>query len=265
MLALYSADPKQVPRLRSALRSPRDMVAVTDWDQFQRVLPGARCSVVHVDHLDTACELPRLSAMRARHPRHPVVLVTRWDLENARHLKDVSVEEVIWMPEVDRGLRPAVDRACSRTPNPVHCLALVFESAEHLPRGLREALAHACRSEQPVRSVNELATAAGRNRRTLWHQWNRTLGGTPGLRLQDFLHWLLLLRALAAKTPERSWASVAEALKLSPQTLWRYARDLTGRTLPALEEAEGEVLSHFQDSVLRALLGEQPLDILEGE
>jgi hypothetical protein len=261
MLALFSMDPRQVPRLRSALPSQRRVVAVGDWDQLQSVIPEATCSVIHVDQLASSAGLPKLCALKSRHPAHPVVLVTRWDLENARQLKDLTVEEVIWLPEVEQGLRGAVERACTRAPNYVYCLALPFEEAEHLPPVLREALAHACRSERPVHSVNELAAAVGRNRRSLWHQWNRVVDGAP-LRLQDFLHWILLLRAVGRKTPERSWAAVAEELRMSPQTLWRYARDLTGRTLPELADAEEETMRLFRGRVLAFLLDREALDIL---
>jgi hypothetical protein len=262
MLALFSADPKQVPRLRSAIPPQQQVVAATDWDHLARIVPAARCSVIHVDRLDhPACGLPDLCELKARHPRLPVVLVTRWDLENARRLKDVSVEEVIWFVEIEQGLRGAVERACAREPSYVYCLALPFERAEHLPPVLREALAHACSSERPIHSVNELAASAKRNRRSLWHQWNRSVGASTSLRLQDFLHWLLLLRALAMKTPERSWAAVAETLGLSPQTLWRYSRDLAGRTLPALAASEDEVVWLFRDRVLAFLIDGEPLDI----
>ncbi|HEY0150574.1 MAG TPA: hypothetical protein VGB92_01175 [Longimicrobium sp.] len=261
MLALYSADPKQVPRLRSALPPQPRVVAVQDWEQLHDVIPQATCSVIHVDQLASSSGVPRLSALKSRHPRHPVVLVTRWDLENARQLKDLTVEEVIWLQEVEQGLRTAVERACAQEPNYVYCLALPFERAEHLPPVLREALAHACRSERPVHSVNELAAAVDRNRRSLWHQWNRAVDGAP-LRLQDFLHWILLLRALGKKTPERSWAAVAEELRMSPQTLWRYARDLTGCTLPALAEAQEETIRLFRARVLAFLLDREALDIL---
>lgn len=262
MLALYSADPRQVPRLRSAIPAQRQVVEAESWGHLERIVPAARCSVIHLDRLESDTSLPRLSALKDRHPEHPVVLVTLWEVENARHLKDVSVDEVIWMLEVEKGLRAAVERACSREPNYVYCLALLVEEAENLPVLLREALAHACRSERPIHSVNALAASVNLNRRSLWHQWNRSVHASGGVRLQDFLHWLLLLRALGRKTPERSWAAVAEGLEISPQTLWRYARDLTGRTLPALARAEDEIVRLFRERLVALLVDGEPLDIL---
>jgi len=137
-----------------------------------------------------------------------------------------------------------------------------FSEAKHLLTTLREALAYACRSERPVHSINELAAAVNRNRRSLWHQWTQAVGSSPPLRLQDFLHWILLLRALGRKSPERTWAAVAEDLGLHAHTLWRYAKDLTGRTLPALTGAEEEIQRLFRERVLEFLLEGERLDIL---
>lgn len=235
---------------------------MTDWDHLEHAIPAAKCSVVHVDQLDSNSALPKLSALKVRHPRHPVVLVTRWEFENARPLKDVSVEEVIWFWEIEQGLRPAVERICVREPNYVRRLAAPLQEAEHLPATLREALAYACRGERPVHSINKLAAAVGRNRRSLWYQWTRAVGFSSSLRLQDFLHWILLLRALERKTPERTWAAVAEELGLCAHTLWRHAKDLTGYTLPELAGAEEEIRRLFRERVLDFLLNGERLDIL---
>jgi transposase-like protein len=144
------------------------------------------------------------------------------------------VEEVVWSREVERELPTAVRRVCRSAPNPVHCLATALEEAEHLPAMLRKALAHVCRSERPVYSVEALAAAMGCNRRILWQQWSEAAGPTASIRLQDFLHWLLLLRAVGRKVPERSWESVAHDLGVHPHTLGRWAKQLAGRTLREL-------------------------------
>ncbi len=262
MLALFSADPKQVPRLRSALPPDRQVVAVMDWGDLERAVQVAECSVIHVDRLDSSSALPQISALKTRHPRHPVVLVTRWDLENARQLKDVSVEEVIWLLEAQQALRPAVERTCAQDPSYVHCLAVPFEEAEHLPATLQEAIVYACRSERPVCSIKQLAAAVKSNRATLWHQWRKVVGAPSRLRLEDFLHWVLLLRAVGRKTSGRSWAEVAEELGIHAHTLWRYAKQLTGRTLPELSADPMVVVRLFRGRVLKFLLEGERLDIL---
>lgn len=263
MLALYAAERSHLPRLRSALPPGRRVVLIEDWDRVELEGPSADCTVVHLDWLSTSPVFPRISAFKSLYPGHPLVLVTRWDPENARCIKDVFVEEVVWSREVERDLPGAVERTCAQEFNYVRCMAVPFEEAAHLPVALRKALAHACRNERPVCSVNQLAAAVGCNRRTLWHQWNRTIGTSSPLRLQDFLHWVLLLRALGRKTPGETWAQVAGEVGVHPHTLWRFAKKLTGRTLPELAmEGQPDLVETFRAQVLDHVLQREPLDIL---
>ncbi|MBW3655563.1 MAG: hypothetical protein KY444_05625, partial [Gemmatimonadetes bacterium] len=139
----------------------------------------------------------------------------------------------VWTGEIQRYLGPIVEQTCSCEFNHVRCLAVPFEKALQLPPALRRALAQACREEQPVVSVNQLAQIAGINRRTLWHQWN-SVSGISSLRLQDFLHWILLVRAVGRKTPEKTWSDIAEEMGMGVETLARHAKQLTGRTLQQL-------------------------------
>lgn len=218
-----------------------------------------RCSVVVLEWLPNSRELERLGNLKRRYPHHPVVLVTRLTPENARLLKDVSVEEVVWLREAEQQLAPAIRSICKRDFNYLRCLVLPIQQAEHLPAPLRGALSYACENARPVRSVKQLASAVGYDRRTLWQQWAQTLGPALGLRLEDFLHWLLLLRATSLKTPGRSWAEVAEAVGVHPSTLWRQARQLTGLSLDDLARSPREQLAQrLRDRVFHALLGSQP-------
>jgi len=120
---------------------------------------------------------------------------------------------------------------CHRVPSPFASrLAAELEEAHHLAPTLRSALAAACRSDPPVRSVGELAARAGCHRRTLNHHWSRGLPAGMALRLEDFLGWLLLVRAsqLRART---GWTEVAGALGVHEHTLARLAKRLAGATL----------------------------------
>jgi hypothetical protein len=198
VITVYASE-RQHAKLGASLPPSEPTMVVEDWMEFERAASSSSCSVVSIDWLHTSPAVPRLAAFKNRHPRHPVVLVTRWDADNARHLIDVPVEEVVWSGEVDRELLAALRRVCRSDPNPVHYLTLALEEAKHLPATLRTALPHACRSRRPIHSVNQLAVAAGCDRRTLWNQWNQVVGASSELRLQDFLHWLLLLRAAGRK------------------------------------------------------------------
>ena len=133
--------------------------------------------------------------------------------------------------------------------------APTLRAAEHVPQKLREALALACEGERPIRTVERLACAVGCDRRTLWNQWKQVVGRDEPLRLQDFLHWVLLLRAMSGKTAGRSWADVADDVGVHPHTLGRLARQLAGRTLRDLAAGgHAPVARRFEDEVLPVLL-----------
>jgi len=263
MLVLYADGQKQISRVRSALPPERQVVLAGDWTDVECRIPEAKCSVFLIETLCASPVLSRLTGLKQRYPNHPVILVTRWDPGNARSLKDIMVEEVVWLREVESDLLEAVRRTCTQTYQSLRCLSVPFEQAAHLPQTLRKALAFACQSEVPVRSVKHLAEAVGSNRRTLWYHWTRVVGVSSPFRLQDFLHWTLLLRAIAKKTPDRTWADVAEDVGVHAHTLWRFAKSLTGCTLPELA-AKGQLeLTHrFRAQVLEFLLTKRPLDIL---
>jgi hypothetical protein len=256
MLLVYSDPPQNLPRLRAALPEKEPVVVAEEWSEVESTAPMSRCSVVMIDWLRSSDAFARLSAFKHRHPHHPVVLVTRWEPDNARRLKDVQVEEVVWHREIEQELAPSVHRACTHDPNYLRCLAVPFEEARHLPAALRAALVYACRSDVPIRSVKQLAASVGSNRRTLWYQWNKVTSGASDLRLQDFLHWTLLLRAVGRKTPDHTWAAVAEYVGVHAHTLGRFARQLTGRTLLDLaSEGVPGMGQLFRARVMELLLG----------
>lgn len=250
MLALYVSDSRFSERLCRALQ-PTEAVPSTSWPHFERAAESAECSVIVIGWLGVP-EVARLMTFKSRHPLHPVVLVTRGDMQNARQLKAVQVEEVIWIEEMDRELTGAVSRTCTLSHHRSFCEAM--SDADYLPGCLGPALARACSAEPPLRTVQKLAKLAGCDRRTLWQHWKTATEGEE-LRLQDVLHWLLLLRAATQKTPGRSWATVAEELGLHPQTLGRISQQLTGLSLRELAgRRQGEVVDQFEHDVVGVLL-----------
>lgn len=255
MLALYCGDTEQLQRLRRALLVSDAVLATDRWESFERAVPFAECSVVSVDCVlgdDAACT--RLSSLRSRLPLHPVVLVTRRDADNVRCLVHVPVDEIVWPSEVARGLQSAVQRA--RTRGLLRRYAAAFTAMEHLPPDLRQALAQACQCEVPVRSVGALARMAGRDRSTMWRHWREAIDGGVAVRLEDALHWLVLLRAVCRKTPDRAWVAVARDLGVHEHTLARSARRLAGRSLCDLGASSLPALSAtFATKVLRPLSG----------
>lgn len=154
-------------------------------------------------------------------------------------------------PDVSRGARRPVPPAQSLPPG----LAGTIRQSAHLPPRLREALALACDERRAIRTVEKLAAAAGCDRRTLWTHWKSSVGPDAELRLQDFLHWLLLLRAAHRKTPALAWADVADEIGIHPHTLSRLARQLTGLSLRELAaDGHAALARRFEAEVLTVVL-----------
>jgi hypothetical protein len=131
--------------------------------------------------------------------------------------------------------------------------------AHHLPQRLRDALALACEHGRPIRTVEKLAAAAGCDRRTLWAHWKQSAGQRTALRLQDFLHWLLLLRASHRKCATRPWAQVAAEIGVHPHTLSRLARQLTGISLRELSDfGHAPLAARFHAEVLAPVVEAPP-------
>lgn len=261
MVTLYSAETHNVPKLRAALPDVHPKVIAEDWSVVEHAGPQSKCIVVSIEWLHTSQIIARLSEFKRRNPRRPVVLVTRLDPENARCLKDVLVEEVVWYREIERRLATVVERVCRSQPNAVECIAVALEETGSLPAPLRRALAHACRSKPPVTSVGRLARDTGMDRRTLWRQWTQAESLSATMRLEDFIHWLPLIRAIGRKVTGTSWRSVADELGIHQQSLGRWSRALAGRQLRELDGIAGlNTIAGFRKTVLTALLGGTSLE-----
>ena len=158
-------------------------------------------------------------------------------------------------PPAPRPTAPARPRAIRSSHAISPALAGSLRRAHHLPQRLRDALALACDAREPIRTVERLAAAAGCDRRTLWAHWKQSAGKRSPLRLQDFLHWLLLLRAAHRKSSERPWAQVAEEIGVHPHTLSRLTRQLTGFSLRELGmNGHAPLAERFQTEVVAVVV-----------
>jgi AraC-like DNA-binding protein len=205
---------------------PLRRLFVHDWGEFERAAPRAVCSVVVIEWLDGGADAESLRAFRLRHPLHPVVLVTQGCMENARHLHQLPVEEVVWLAEAATALPGAVQRAV--TSGSRHALAAAVAGAAHLPRTLREALLHACTAARPVYSVAELAARVHCDRTTLCMQWRKAVGRSPPVRLVDFLAMILLVHATQLRLRGHKTPEIALELGVHEHTLRRLTRRLSG-------------------------------------
>ncbi len=255
MFALYCNATSYLARVLAAFPVHQHVLVTNVWRRFEQSMSTVTGGVVVLPWLSDET-FSGLCALTARHGGWPLVLVTTREADNARHLKDVAVREVVWLHEVERELWRAVQRVVSRPT--FDAVATLIEGLDGLPLILREALAHACRTRTPVRSVAELARATSCCRSTLWYHWNRVMHTDPPLRLEDFLDWLLVLHALGRKRPDCAWPRVAEELGVHERTLGRLARRLTGRPLGDLNRSgQAVVTALFRERMLQPLLAQR--------
>lgn len=209
------------------------------WDDLERRAGHAPCIVVVAPWLDQDGTLERLARLRSALVFHPLVMVTARHPDNMRLLVRTPADEVVWLDELaESDLASAVRRATSQ--GIMSRLHRNVRQAAHLPARLRTALAATLDGGRSIRTVSDMASAAGRDRRTLWRWWKTYFNGKACESPARFLDWVVLLRALALKVPRRSWSQVAMDLGVHEDTLSRQAR----RTLDLrLSELEDEDLS----------------------
>ena len=257
---LYAAREADLRAGLAALDRVGGVRVAESWDELREAGPACECAVVLMPTLSSRTDRLRLVALTAEFPALPVVLVTGSDPNNLRHLKDLLVQEVIWVEEAPTELARAVFRA--RTQRHALQTAQRIQTCPYLSNDLREALLFACHARPPIVSVNQLCTVLGINRRTLWRRWKEAAGDQE-LRLQDFLAWLLLLRAIGNRPRSGAWSSVAEDLGVHPQTLAKTARRLTDDTLSGISSQLGPtVWARFEERMLTPLLGPPRHDLL---
>jgi AraC-like DNA-binding protein len=253
MIAMYCTDSNLVVRLRGSAPAGETLVATDCWHTFRRSTAAEQSLVVVLPGEVTAEQVERLATLQREHPHHPLVLAVDRDAENLRRLSRLKVTEMIWTEELDRQLWPTLRRA--RTGGALRRFAREFDEADWLPARLRQALAEACRSPTPIYTISQLAARVGRDRRTLWRLWQSTFGPAPPLRLQDFVHWILLIRAAALRSTGLRWTAVANDLGIHEHTIARVAKKLAGMNLREVEAGgPAEVTRRFEQRAVATLL-----------
>jgi hypothetical protein len=260
MLAIFCPQQRHLPKVLAALSPVENQVTHQTWVGFEHSAPGAECCLAVVDWFTAGAFVFRLGALKSRLPYHPLVVATTRDADNVRLLKDVPVEELVWLGTLSDALWPAVRRA--KEAGFRMRMARAIESSAHLDRLLRDVLVMACRADPPVHSVHDLAVLTGYDRRTLWRHWHESADPAPRLRLEDLLGWLLLLRALAGKTPAVTWSEVAAELGIHRHTLPRLAERLAGHSLgEAAALGQRELVRRFYTELLDPLLRRSEEDL----
>jgi hypothetical protein len=255
MLTVYCRHPTHLARIRAVLPSGSHH-ETSDWNRARRLAEPSTGIVAFVEWLSDPV-FEALCSYKLVSPLVPVLLITRGEVENTRRLKDVLAEEVIWIAEIDRALVPALQRM--RTAGLLNRAAALLEAERGIPPLLRHALCRACRGSYV--SVKQLAADMGRTRAALAQQWREHVGPAP-LRLEDVLDWIVLLRAVAMKSPGRSWMSIAGDLRVHQQTIGRIAKRLHGTTLRELAAGGQHPLDDaFRRRVLRVLIARPDMNV----
>jgi hypothetical protein len=81
-------------------------------------------------------------------------------------------------------------------------------------------------ADPPIRSVPHLEECTGYGHSALYKAWDEVIQPACGLSLGEFLAWVLLLRALAIKGPDRGWRTVAKRVGVARNRL----HDMSMRT-----------------------------------
>lgn len=249
---LLSRQERVARRLRAAVPAERPVTILRDWPRLRALASTASVAVVVEPSLTGAVVRRRISDLKRAFPFLPLVVVTEREAENVRHLTELEVDEIVWLSRPGT-IATAIPRAISGSL--LRRLARTFASCEGLDPILRRALARLCVATRPVTGVAELADAVGRHRTTLARAWKREAEGIPW-RLQDVVAWILLLRAVGQKSPDRSWNQVAHDLGVHVQTLRGYAERLRGKGLAEIDaEGSGPVVTGFLDEIVDPLTG----------
>ena len=261
MLILWSQDPETSDRARRALRDDLDVRTCDDWETFREALVGTACGVVAAGRSAEPEFFAELQLARERSGEDDVppalVLCVPRTSAALRRLGDVDADEVVWLEDLGRELAPAVRRA--EAERRFRDFRRRLEACDDLSPTLTRALGRALSRRPPVTSVQRLAREVGRDRRTLWHHWTRSVDDGEELTLKAFLDWIVLLRAAVERTASQSWEEVAEEFGVHARTLRRAARRRTDDPLGRLANGGFEAcFRSFENEVLPLLTEEQP-------
>lgn len=184
----------------------------------------------------------------------PVVVITARTSGNTRALAALNSSAVVYYDEVKTNLVPTIERIQSATY--LRGVEARLRAAQDIAPQLRAALCHACQSADPIISVTSLAGRVRCDRSTLYRGWGR-LGYDGEVTLDQFLDWVLLLRAIPRKRAGQTWGSLARGLSVSERTLSRTAGRILHLGLRTIDaNLFGGVRDSFEEIVMERLEGD---------
>jgi hypothetical protein len=243
-----SADAERA--VRASLATSFSIRCCERWSPVELEAAVADCVVAVVPSLQDEGTQDHLKTVTRCAPETPIVVVATRDLQGLDASSTGLAHAVVWLPAVPEQLFPIVAGVLKLSY--LEVVARNALGAGSLPEHVRVAIARACRSQAPVNSVERLAMECALPLPTLFDSWRRLKSSavTPKL----FLRWIRLLRAVARKTPARSWESIAVELEVDVDTLWRDATQAAGCRLHDLSLGTIEVIrERFHDVVLHPL------------
>lgn len=256
MLTVWTQDRDTDQRVHAALPDDVPCRSCSGWEEFRTSLDDAVCAIVAArpNGAQFFADLQLLDDRGDGADGTSVALVLCLPRSSSglRRLRDLTVDEVVWLDELEDQLARAVRRA--RSERRFRTFRHRVARCDHLSPTLANAIERALTRNPPVTSVQRLAHEVGRDRRTLWHHWNRTVDDTHELTLKAFLDWIVLLRAAVERTGSESWQEVAQEFGVHTRTLRRTARRRTKDRLGRL--ANGgleECFRCFEEDVLPRL------------
>lgn len=221
--------------------------------EFEAACARGSCAVLQTDvfRLGSTTE-----SLAREHPcgETPLVVVTERTPGNMRTLVRLKTSGIVYYDEVKTALLPTLERVHGATY--LQGVGARLRCAPRITARLRGALSHACRSPDPIISVTMLARREHCDRSTLYRGWGQ-LWDEGELTLDQFLDWVLLLRAIPRKRAGQTWASLAKGLSVSERTLARTARrilDLGLRDVDA--HVFTPIRAQFEATVMDRLLTE---------
>jgi hypothetical protein len=195
---------------------------------------AARVIVLCLDDLRAAASASLIISVQRKARFAALLIVAPYSRENARALKDVVVEDVIWADEAPRRLPTAVEQVVARSSSSQFARAVLQGRA--LRPATSTALLKAASAHPPWKSLHDVARAAFCSLRTLESEFVTAFGG--GLRTPR--RFLAIARLLWASDQLRNGASrsaVAADLQIDVRTLERRARELIGLRPKELRDA----------------------------
>lgn len=218
-IGILSMDEPTRDRIAGIVRHVGHSHPVESWSELFNTLSTIDCVVIDVAHSELPWAAWATLAGELSVPTE-IVLIVPPDLSYLRLLARIRVFAVLTSDELHTALVETI-RAVLR-PAVLEAFATHVHKLEHLPISLRTALLVACEWEAPITSVNRLASLAGCSPSNLQRQWRTAANG--GVRLQDFLNWVLVVRA--HERHAQSLTSWAQTTGIPPRRIRRWMRRL---------------------------------------